>query len=140
MQKTTQPTKAKDIVREWHLVDVQDKILGRTATYIAKLLMGKEKPYFAKNMDCGDHVVVINAQNVKVTGNKETQKIYTHYSGYSSGLRRERLEEVRAKNPEKIIRHAVHGMLPKNRLRDRMLIRLHVYADATHPYADKFSK
>ena len=137
MQKLTKPTKAKEIARAWHLVDAKGAILGRTSTRIASLLMGKGKPYFAKNMDCGDYVVVINAVNVKVTGNKEKAKVYTRYSGYPGGLRSARLEEVRAKNPNKIITHAVSGMLPKNKLRDQWLKRLYVYAESSHPYGEK---
>lgn len=138
MQKLTKPTKASNIERHWHLIDVNEQILGRNATRIANLLMGKSKPYFAKNMDCGDYVVVTNAKSVKVTGGKEKQKTYTRYSGYPGGLKRARLEEVRAKKPEDIIRNAVNGMLPKNRLRAQMLKRLYVFADANHTYEDKF--
>lgn len=140
MQKITKPTKAKDIERNWHHIDVKDVILGRTATKIAGLLMGKSKPYFAKNMDCGDYVVVTNAETVKVTGNKEVKKIYTSYSGYPGGLKSARLEEMREKKPEEIVRHAVSGMLPKNRLRAQMLKRLFIYKDSEHPYEDKLSK
>ena len=139
MQNLTKPTKTKEIVRAWHLIDVNDAILGRNATKIAGLLMGKGKPYFAKNMDCGDYVVVTNAEMVKVTGNKEKNKIYTRYSGYSSGLKKARLEEVRAKKPEEIIRHAVSGMLPKNKLREQMLKRLYVSAGPENPYQNKFT-
>ncbi len=137
MQNLTKPTKAAEVKRSWHVIDVNNEILGRSATKIAEYLMGKSKVYFAKNIDCGDYVVVTNAKNVKVTGTKELNKVYTNYSGYPGGLRSRRLEEVRAKKPEEIIRHAVSGMLPKNKLRALMLKRLYVYKDATHPYADK---
>lgn len=137
MQKLTQPTRTKDIIRAWHTIDVNEAILGRSATKIAALLMGKGKPYFAKNMDCGDYVVVTNALTVKVTGNKEKAKVYTRYSGYPGGIHRARLEEVRAKKPTEIVRHAVSGMLPKNKLRDQWLKRLYIYKDTNHPYADK---
>ncbi len=100
--------------------------------------MGKGKGYFAKNMDCGDYVVVTNAVKVKVTGAKEKDKVYTRYSGYPGGLHSQRLEEVRAKKPTEIIRHAVSGMLPKNKLRDQWLKRLYIYADSKHPYEKKF--
>lgn len=140
MQNLTKPTKIGEIERKWHHVDVKDEILGRSATKIAGLLMGKAKPYFAKNLDCGDYVVITNAQSVKVTGNKEKQKVYTAYSGFPGGLKSARLEEVRAKKPEEIVRHAVSGMLPKNKLRDQMLKRLFVHAGVQHPYGDKFSK
>ncbi|MFI5265508.1 MAG: 50S ribosomal protein L13 [Candidatus Levyibacteriota bacterium] len=140
MQNLTKPTKDKDITRNWHLIDVNNVILGRTATKIAALLMGKSKPYFAKNMDCGDYVVIINAKSVKVTGNKEKNKVYTSYSGYAGGLKSARLEEVRVKKPTEIVRHAVSGMLPKNKLRDQFLKRLYIFAEAEHPYGDKFKK
>lgn len=138
MQKITKPTKIGNIERFWHLIDVNDAILGRNATSIANLLMGKGKAYFAKNMDCGDYVVIINAATVKVTGNKEKQKTYTRYSGYPGGLKKARLEEIRAKKPQDLVRHAVSGMLPKNKLRDQMLRRLYIYAGVEHPYKDKF--
>lgn len=138
MQNLTKPTRDKDITRNWHLIDVNDAILGREATKIAALLMGKSKAYFAKNMDCGDYVVIVNAKKVKVTGAKEKNKVYTTYSGYSGGLKSARLEEVRAKKPNEIVRHAVSGMLPKNKLRDQFLKRLYIFAEAEHPYTDKF--
>lgn len=135
---TTQPTKTSEIVRNWHLIDVKGKILGRAATEIAQLLIGKSKPYFAKNLDCGDFVVIINAQEVKVTGKKEKEKVYTRYSGYPGGLRKITLSEVRATRPQDIITHAVSGMLPKNKLRASMLKRLYVFASNEHKFEDKF--
>lgn len=137
MKKQTVPTKISDIKRSWHLIDAKDAILGRISTSIAELLMGKGKPYFVRNLDCGDYVVVINAKDVKVTGKKELKKQYTRYSGYPGGLRRETLKELRGRKPEEVIRHAVSGMLPKNRLHDRMLKRLYVFAGEEHPYQDK---
>lgn len=137
MQKATQPTRISDIKRKRHVIDVKDKVLGRISGNIAHLLMGKGKPYFAKNMDCGDYVVVINAKEVNVTGNKEKNKVYSRYSGYPGGIRRETLAELRARKPEEIIRHAVSGMLPKNKLHDKMLKRLYVYAYENHPYGKK---
>jgi large subunit ribosomal protein L13 len=134
----SQPTKISDIKRGWHLVDTKGKVLGRTATQIAALLMGKSKPYFAKNLDCGDYVVVINVQDVMVTGKKETEKVYTRYSGYPGGLRKITLSEYRMNKPEEIIRHAVSGMLPKNRLRASMLKRLYIFSGAEHKFSDKF--
>lgn len=140
MKKQTEPTKASDIKRSWHLIDVGSKILGRTATEIAQLLMGKAKPYFVRYLDCGDYVVVVNAKSVKVTGNKELKKVYYRYSGYPGGLSSKKLEELRRQKPEEIIIHAVKGMLPQNRLRDRMLKRLFVFAQSEHPYGEKFKK
>jgi large subunit ribosomal protein L13 len=136
-QQMTQATKEKDIVREWYVIDVQGKTLGRVAGEIAKLLMGKKKPYFVRNLDCGDYVVVLNAKEVKVTGNKEQAKMYYRHSGYPGGFKAESLRELRARKPENIITHAVKGMLPQNKLKDRMLTRLYVYPDAEHRFADK---
>ena len=136
----TKPTKTAEIVRNWHLVDVKGKTLGREATDIAQKLIGKSKPYFAKNLDCGDFVVVVNAKEVAVTGKKERAKTYTRYSGYPGGLRKVTLEEYRAQRPEEIIRHAVSGMLPKNKLRASMLKRLYVFKGAEHKFEDKFTK
>ena len=130
----TQPTKLQEIQRKWHLVDAGDRVLGRIAGEIAQLLRGKTKPYFVPNLDCGDYVVVVNAAKVAVTGKKETDKTYTRYSGYPGGLKETTLGELRIKRPSEIIRHAVSGMLPKNKLRDQWLTRLYIYSDAKHPY------
>lgn len=136
--KVTKPTTEKQIERNWHLIDVKDQVLGRQAVEIAHKLMGKGKAYFANNMDCGDFVVVVNAKDVRVTGRKELLKKYTNYSGYPGGLRTRTLKEVRQDNPNEIITHAVSGMLPKNKLRAKMLKRLYVFEDENHKYADKF--
>lgn len=138
MEKTTKATKASEIERSWHLIDVKGEILGRMATKIADILMGKSKSYFVRSLDCGDFVVVINAKSVKVTGKKETEKTYTRYSGYPGGIRSETLRELRARKPEEVVRHAVAGMLPRNRLHDRMLTRLFIFPEENHSYADKF--
>lgn len=134
----TQPTKASQIKREWHLIDVKDQTLGRIATKIAVLLMGKSKPYFVRNLDCGDYIVVINANAVHVTGKKEENKVYIRHSGYPGGFKSETLKELRQRKPGDIIIHAVKGMLPDNRLKDRMLARLFVYAGEDHEYQNKF--
>ena len=138
MKQLTKPTKTSEIERSWHLIDVDGKILGRIATDAAQKLIGKSKPYFARNLDCGDYVVVINAATVRVTGNKEREKTYTRYSGYPGGLRKTTLREQRVIDPNKIITHAVSGMLPKNRLRASMLKRLYVFKGAEHTFTDKF--
>ena len=138
MKNLTKPTKRSDIKRAWHLVDAKDAILGRLSTRIANLLMGKSKPYFVKNLDCGDYVVVINAKSFKVTGGKEEKKKYTRYSGYPGGLRVETLKELMLRKPEEVIKHAVSGMLPQNRLHDKMLKRLHIFLGQEHSYKDKF--
>ena len=138
MKSFTEPTRASDIKRFWHLFDVEGKILGRIASEIAQILIGKSKPYFVSNLDCGDYVVVINAEKIKVTGKKETQKRYSRHSGYPGGLREETLMELRERNPVDIIRFAVLGMLPQNKLQDRMLTRLFIFKGAEHTYGDKF--
>lgn len=140
MKKLTKPTSASEIQRAWHLVDVKDKILGRISTEIAVKLMGKSKPYYVKNLDCGDFVVVTNAKYVKVTGKKEKDKTYGNYSGFPGGLKEKALWQVRAEKPTEIIRHAVLGMLPKNKLRDRLMTRLYIYSEADHPYKNNFIK
>lgn len=134
----TAPTKLSDIKRSWHLFDVGGKTLGRISSEIATVLMGKSKPYFVSNLDCGDYVVVINAEKVKVTGKKELLKKYSRFSGYPGGYREETLMELRKRNPTDIIRFAVLGMLPQNKLQDRMLTRLFIFKGAEHTYGDKF--
>jgi len=136
-QQMTQPTREQDIIREWHLINAKEQTLGRLSGEIAKLLMGKKKPYFVRNLDCGDYVVVINAKGVKVTGKKEEKKMYYRHSGYPGGFKAESLRELRARKPEEIITHAVKGMLPQNKLRDSMLGRLYVFAGEEHRFADK---
>lgn len=135
--KTYQP-KAKEIKREWHLIDAKDKILGRIASQISELLSGKHKPNYVSHLDMGDYAVVVNAKDVRVTGKKEKQKIYYRYSGYPGGLKQETLKEARTKHPERIIELAVLGMLPKNKLRDKRMLRLKVFEGAEHPYKEKF--
>lgn len=137
MNKTTKTISAKEIKRDWHLIDIKDKTLGRISTDIAKLLMGKGKPYFVRNLDCGDFVVVINSEFVKVTGKKDENKKYYRHSGYPGGFKVKTFKELKQTNPSEIVMHAVRGMLPQNRLRDRMLTRLFVFSDENHPYADK---
>ena len=133
----TTATSTKDIVRAWHPFDMKDQILGRQSTQIANILMGKGKPYFVKNLDCGDYVVVVNAKSVKVTGKKETQKVYNRHSMYPGGFKSETVQELRARKPEEIIRHAVYGMLPDNKLRASMMKRLYIFSEDTHTYEDK---
>jgi large subunit ribosomal protein L13 len=133
-------TKASEIKRDWHIIDVDGKVLGRVSTEIANLLMGKNKPYFVRNLDCGDFVVVINSKKVKVTGGKEDKKMYYRHSGYPGGFKKESLSELRDRKSNDIIIHAVKGMLPQNKLRDRMLARLKVFEAGEHTYSDKFGK
>lgn len=138
MNKQTASTKESDVKRFWHRIDLKGETLGRVATDIVKLLMGKSKPYFVRNMDCGDYVVVVNAKDVKVTGKKEQQKKYFRYSGYPGGLRVENFFDLKKRKPQDIIIHAVKGMLPQNKLRDKMLKRLYVFPKDEHPYGEKF--
>jgi len=133
----TKATKASEIKRVWHLIDGQDQILGRMATKTARLLMGKDKPYFVNYLDCGDYVVVTNAAKIKVTGKKAKQKVYYRHSGYPGGFREISFAKQMEKDPRKIIRHAVAGMLPKNKLRDKRLARLKIFVNAEHSYKDK---
>lgn len=137
--KQTKPTKVKEIKRSWHLVDVDNKILGREATKISMLLIGKRKPNFVKNLDVGDFVVVINSKNIKVTGKKENLKRYFRHSGYPGGIKAETLGQLRVRKPDEIIKHAVSGMLPQNRLKKTMLKRLYVFSADKHSYLDKFN-
>jgi len=130
----TKATKKKDLTRAWHLVDVKGKVLGHVATEIAMKLLGKSKPNYSPNLDCGDSVVVINCALVEVTGKKEKEKTYGNFSGYPGGLKEKALWQVRKEKPTEIIRHAVWGMLPKNKLRDRLVTRLFLFADENHPY------
>lgn len=121
--------------RKWWLVDASDKPLGRLASKIAHILRGKHKPYFTPHLDCGDFVVVINAEKVKLTGKKWDQKFYYRHSGYPGGLKAIKYSILRRTHPEKIIQLAVKRMLPKNRLGRRMLKKLKVYAGPDHPHA-----
>ena len=136
--KTYSP-KAKDIEREWWVIDATDKTLGRMATRIAKLLMGKHKPIYAPHIDTGDYVVVINAAKVKVTGKKAEQKIYYRHSGYPGGLKSQRFEEIFDKDPGRVIELVVKGMLPHNRLGRAMFKKLKVYPRNEHPHQAQIS-
>jgi large subunit ribosomal protein L13 len=120
---------------QWHVIDAEGKVLGRIATVAARLLQGKNKAAYTPFIDTGDHVVVVNAAKVKLTGRKEDQKIYRQHSGYEGGLREERARIVRAKRPERLVEEAVHGMLPKTKMGEAMYRKLKVYAGADHPHA-----
>jgi large subunit ribosomal protein L13 len=120
--------------RQWHIIDAKDQVLGRVASRASRLLQGKHKPSWTPFLDHGDHVVVINAALVKLTGRKEEQKIYRAHSGYEGGLREERAKIVRQKNPIRLVEEAVHGMLPKTKLGAAMYRKLKVYAKADHPH------
>jgi large subunit ribosomal protein L13 len=119
----------------WHIIDAADQVLGRLATDASRLLQGKHKPSYTPFIDTGDHVVVVNAAKVKLTGRKEDQKIYRQHSGYEGGLREERARLVRQRKPEKLVEDAVRGMLPKTKLGEAMYRKLKVYAGPDHPHA-----
>lgn len=119
---------------KWYLVDARGVVLGRLATRIARILVGKDKPTYAPNRESGDHVVVINAEKVRVTGRKMEQKVYRHHSGYPGGLKEIPATRLAARRPERMLRDAVLGMLPKNKLRARMSKRLRVYTGEQHPH------
>ncbi len=132
--QSTKPVSISKIKRAWHLINVEGKILGRIAPTIAMLLQGKHKVDYVPYLDCGDYVVVINAAKVRLTGKNPKQKKYTRYSGYPGGLKEINFDKLLKENPAEVIRHAVGGMLPKNKLRDQRLKRLFVFADEKHPY------
>jgi len=134
MKIKTYSPKLDDIQREWFVVDAQGKTLGRLASEIARLLHGKHKPIYATHMDTGDFVIVVNADKIRVTGRKLEQKRYYRHSGYPGGLKSRSLSEMLDQYPERVIRIAVQGMLPKNRLGRQMIRKLKVYAGATHPH------
>ena len=124
--------KATEVDRKWHVIDAADQILGKVAVEAARLLRGKHKPIFTPHVDTGDHVVIINAKKVRLTGNKETEKIYTSYSGYVGGQKVETPKKVRARRPELLVERAIRGMVPHTRLGRAQLRKLRVYAGAQH--------
>src|ERR671921_2370970 len=124
----------KTIDSRWHVIDADGQVLGRIATLAARLLQGKHKASYTPFIDTGDHVVIVNAAKVKLTGRKDEQKLYRYHSGYEGGLRQERAKDVRQKNPARIVEEAVRGMLPKTKLGDAMWRKLKVYTDADHPH------
>jgi large subunit ribosomal protein L13 len=125
---------AEKIERQWRVIDAGDMVLGRVATVAAKLLQGKHKAVYTPFLDTGDHVIVINAARVKLTGRKDEQKLYRYHSGYEGGLREERAKDVRKKNPVRLVEEAIRGMLPKSKLGDAMYRKLKVYRGADHPH------
>lgn len=126
--------KEKDIQKSWYIVDAKDKILGRLSAKVASILRGKDKVIFSPHQDTGDEVIVINARLVKTTGKKLTEKVYKSYSAYPGGLNLTTLEAMLKKRPEHVIRHAVKGMLPKNKLGEKLIKKLRVYAGTEHPH------
>jgi large subunit ribosomal protein L13 len=132
---TGRTTAATTIERRWHVIDANGQVLGRVATRAARLLQGKHKPSWTPYLDAGDHVVIVNAVRIRLTGNKEEQKLYRYHSGYEGGLREERAKIVRQKNPVRLVEEAVRGMLPKTKLGDQMYRKLKVYSSGDHPHA-----
>jgi large subunit ribosomal protein L13 len=130
----TYSVKAKDIERRWHVIDASGQTLGKLATQVANLLMGKHKPIYTPHLDTGDYVIVLNATKVKVTGKKPKQKIYYRHSGYPGGIKAETYEELMTAHPTRVIEHAVKGMLPHNRLGRAMYKKLKVYTGDSHPH------
>jgi large subunit ribosomal protein L13 len=125
---------AASVEKRWHVIDGDGKVLGRVATAAARLLMGKNKAAYTPFLDFGDHVIVINAARIRLTGRKEEQKVYRYHSGYEGGLREERAKDVRQKDPVRMVEEAIKGMLPKTKLGNAMGRKLKVYADAKHPH------
>jgi large subunit ribosomal protein L13 len=121
--------------RQWHIIDADGQVLGRVASKAARVLQGKHKPTWAPYLDRGDHVVIVNAARVRLTGRKEEQKIYRRHSGYEGGLKEERAKIVRQKHPIRLVEDAVHGMLPKTKLGEAMYRKLKVYSAGDHPHA-----
>lgn len=130
----TYTARAEDMEREWFLVNAEGKTLGRLAAEIARVLRGKHKPIYTPHLDCGDYVIVVNAEKVRVTGRKLDQKMYYRYTGYPGGIKSINLRDQLQKHPERVLQAAVRGMLPKNRLGRKMLRKLKVYAGDSHPH------
>lgn len=131
----TESARKEDVTRDWHLINGDGKIVGRTATHIAVLLRGKHKPSFTPHVDTGDYVVVLNAEKFRFSGNKRLQKTYLTYSGYPGGQKSQTADDLFAKKPEEVIRRAVKNMLPKNKLGRQMLKKLFIYTGTEHPHA-----
>ena len=136
----TKSYKSSNVEKNWHLVDAEDKVLGRLAVKIASILSGKNKAQYSPNADLGDFVVVVNAEKVKVTGNKFSQKNYYHHTGYPGGLKTKSFEKMQEDSPEKIIEKAVKGMLPKNKLANQIIKKLKVYSGSAHPHTGQQPK
>ena len=134
-QRLTYSFKESEIEKKWYIVDASGKTLGRIASRVAHLLRGKHKPVFTQNVDCGDFVVVVNADKVKVTGKRNELKTYFHHTGYPGGATTDSFKELMRTKPERVIEHAVKGMIPHNRLGARIIKKLKVYRGTTHPHA-----
>ena len=131
---STYVPRASEVRNDWYILDAENQILGRLATRVAVLLMGKHKPDYTPFLKTGDHVIVVNAEKVRLTGKKEEQKLYRRHSGYPGGLKETTARDLRAKFPERLVENAVLGMLPKNKLGKQLASRLRVYGGAEHPH------
>jgi len=140
LTQSTKPTKEKQVVRNWHLIDASGKILGRLIPQIVRLVQGKHKTIYVPNMDIGDYVVVVNASKVVVTGKKSSSKVYTNYSGYPGGLKKINFADLLKKDSREVIKRAVSGMLAKNKFRSDRLNRVNVFANSEHSFKNKFIK
>lgn len=136
----TQVAKTNEVSRDWYLVDVNEKVLGRVATQIANVLRGKNKPVFSPSVDTGDFVIVVNAEKIMLTGNKLADKMYYNHSGYPGGLKSTNAAKLLEKKAAELLRQAVKGMLPKNKLASQMLKKLKIYAGSAHPHASQQPK
>jgi large subunit ribosomal protein L13 len=136
----TQVAKTNEVSRDWYLVDVNEKVLGRVATQIANVLRGKNKPVFTPSVDTGDFVIVVNAEKIMLTGNKLADKMYYNHSGYPGGLKSTNAAKLLEKKASELLRQAVKGMLPKNKLASQMLKKLKIYAGSAHPHASQQPK
>jgi len=132
--KTTKILDKKSVKRDWYVIDAENKVLGRVASRIANILRGKNKPVFAPSVDTGDFVIVLNADKIVLTGNKLTDKMYHSHSGYPGGLKSVNAQTMLAKKPEEVLRKAVKGMLPKNKLARHMITKLKIYTGSEHPH------
>jgi large subunit ribosomal protein L13 len=140
LTKVTKPTSETTVKRAWHLVDLKGKVLGRELPRISTILQGKHKTTYVPHIDSGDNVVVINAAQLVLTGNKMVTKQYDHFSGFPGGLKKVSAQDLLEKNPARMVLNGVGGMLPKNKLRDKRLARLFVFADDKHPYTAEVKK
>jgi large subunit ribosomal protein L13 len=132
--KTHIPKSPAKAERKWYLIDATDKVLGHLATEAAVLLRGKNKPNFTPHLDMGDYVIIINAEKIKVTGSKSAQKEYIHHTGYLGHIKRKPFEDVMVKNPTRILKEAINGMIPNNRLKKFIVAKLNIYAGSEHPH------
>ena len=140
MSYKTVSANAKTVKKEWVLIDATDMVVGRLSTQVAMILRGKTKPSYTPHVDCGDNVVIINADKVRFTGNKRVDKTYVRYTGYPGGQRFATPKDVLNRFPERVLEHAIRGMLPKNRLGRELFRNLHVYAGTAHPHAGQQPK